>query len=73
MYDIAERTLKTHNGFVRLDEHYRSHPDIINFSNKQFYGRFLKIYTNPIINAITERNAGRSKKILVNEETLFAV
>lgn len=29
-----------------LDEHYRSHPAIIEFSNREFYGSNLKIMTN---------------------------
>jgi len=45
MYQIAKKALN--RDVVKLDEHYRSHPDIINFSNNNFYGRFLKIYTNP--------------------------
>ncbi len=31
---------------VSLDEHYRSHPQIINFSNAQFYNESLKIMTS---------------------------
>ena len=30
-----------------LDEHYRSHPDIIGLSNKLFYGGALSVLTNP--------------------------
>lgn len=47
IYEIAERSLKTEVGISKLDEHYRSHPHIIRFSNDNFYGRHLKVYTNP--------------------------
>lgn len=30
-----------------LDEHYRSHPQIIEFSNRMFYGRALTVLTEP--------------------------
>lgn len=47
IYEIAERALSSEAGFSKLDEHYRSHPQIIKFSNDNFYGRHLKVYTNP--------------------------
>lgn len=31
---------------VMLCEHYRCHPDIVNFSNKAFYDRKLEVYTD---------------------------
>jgi superfamily I DNA and/or RNA helicase len=45
LFILAEETLKTSQGVILLDEHYRSHPDIINFSNKLFYENKLKVYT----------------------------
>jgi len=47
MFEISDRSVKNDIGIIKLQEHYRSHPDIIRFSNDQFYGRFLKVYTNP--------------------------
>jgi len=35
------------SGLLLLDEHYRSDPDIITFSNDRFYGGRLRIYTEP--------------------------
>lgn len=34
----------------KLDEHYRSHPDIINFANKTYYDQDLIILTNDTLN-----------------------
>ena len=34
------------NNIVKLKDHHRSHKDIINFSNKYFYGEDLRIATN---------------------------
>ena len=47
IYDISERITKE-KGILPtfLDEHYRSHPHIINFSNLQFYNEQLKIMTD---------------------------
>ena len=47
LYDLAERTIKTKNEQpILLNEHYRSHPDIITFSNEYFYDRKLNILTD---------------------------
>lgn len=47
LYDLAERTIKEKNELpILLNEHYRSHPDIISFSNKYFYERKLNILTD---------------------------
>ena len=46
--DLAQRTIADQRSVTFLSEHYRSMPDIIAFSNKQFYEGALKIMTaNP--------------------------
>lgn len=50
LFHLARGVLRTDEGTIFLDEHYRSHPDIINFSKEEFYNRHnrrLKIYTEP--------------------------
>ena len=47
LYDIMERTIKDKNKSKRLlNQHYRSHRDIINFSNEHFYDKKLDIMTD---------------------------
>lgn len=47
LYDIAERTIKSNNKSpILLNQHYRSHGDIISFSNEYFYEKKLKIMTD---------------------------
>jgi len=47
LYDLAERTIKEKNDKpLLLTDHYRSHMDIINFSNEYFYENKLNILTN---------------------------
>jgi very-short-patch-repair endonuclease/RecA/RadA recombinase len=47
LYDLSERTIRGKNELpILLNEHYRSHPDIINFSNKFFYEEKLNILTD---------------------------
>jgi hypothetical protein len=46
LYDLGERKVGLHPGPVLLDEHYRSDPRIITFSNEEFYGGQLKIKTD---------------------------
>jgi superfamily I DNA and/or RNA helicase len=47
IYDIYERITNEKQILpTLLDEHYRCHPDIINFSNYRFYGGKLKIMTD---------------------------
>jgi hypothetical protein len=43
--DLAQTSIKTQDAVVFLDEHYRSLPKIINFSNLKFYNNRLKIMT----------------------------
>jgi len=47
LYDLAERNIRSKNEQpILLNEHYRSHPDIIDFSNKFFYEQKLNILTD---------------------------
>jgi len=47
LYDIAERTIKSRNKSpILLNQHYRSHWDIISFSNEYFYDKKLNIMTD---------------------------
>jgi KaiC/GvpD/RAD55 family RecA-like ATPase len=46
LYDLGDRSVGLHPGPILLDEHYRSDPRIIDFSNKEFYGNKLKIKTD---------------------------
>ncbi len=43
--DLVNETLDNQNQVIFLDEHYRSNPDIIRFSNERFYENKLKIMT----------------------------
>lgn len=43
--DYAQSALDVSQQSSQLDEHFRSHPQIINFSNKEFYDNSLKIMT----------------------------
>jgi hypothetical protein len=43
--DVASATIKSQEQVQFLDEHYRSMPDIIAFSNQHFYDGHLKIMT----------------------------
>ncbi len=46
--DLAEETITEQKRVQFLDEHYRSRPDIIQFSNRHFYNGSLRIMTqNP--------------------------
>jgi superfamily I DNA and/or RNA helicase len=47
LYDISERIIKNKENLpILLNNHYRSHEDIINFSNKYFYEKKLNILTD---------------------------
>lgn len=48
LYDLGERIIRSNNQTpILLDEHYRSHEDIISFSNQYFYENNLKVKTSP--------------------------
>lgn len=44
--DQVNESIKSQDNIIFLDEHFRSMPDIINFSNNQFYSGKLKIMTD---------------------------
>jgi len=43
--DLLSHRIESHEQTVTLDEHFRSRPQIIEFSNREFYGDGLKIMT----------------------------
>jgi len=43
--DYAMASEASHGGVTQLDEHFRSHPQIIEFSNRAFYNSSLKVMT----------------------------
>lgn len=45
MIDLAQRHIHDQNNIVMLNEHYRSAPDIIRFSNQHFYQNKLRLMT----------------------------
>ncbi len=45
LLDMVSASISTQNHVHFLDEHFRSMPDIIDFSNRQFYNSQLKIMT----------------------------
>ncbi len=47
LYDLAEKIKKKNNESpILLNEHYRCHHDIVDFSNEYYYGRKLSIATD---------------------------
>ncbi|OGO51332.1 MAG: hypothetical protein A2148_10525, partial [Chloroflexi bacterium RBG_16_68_14] len=44
LFDVAENAVRQHANFM-LDEHFRSEPHIISFSNRHFYDETLRIMT----------------------------
>lgn len=74
MIDLAQRHIQNQADIVMLNEHYRSAPDIIRFSNQQFYQNKLRLMTEkPAIEAkkhidvITVNNAKRIDGINIVE------
>lgn len=43
LLDLIENSLSSYRQVYTLDEHFRSHPSIINFSNQEYYGAHLKL------------------------------
>ena len=72
--DLALEKIEDRSQVQSLNEHYRSQPDIISFSNKTFYGNQLKIMTsNPTTNQnknlfLCELDGTRNKNGSNNEE-----
>jgi len=46
LFDIAQRSVAQQPGTILLREHYRSHAQIIGFSNEEFYDRLLLLRTD---------------------------
>ena len=46
LFDLARTTVGTSSRFVHLLDHYRSKPEIIGFSNSEFYGNILNVHTD---------------------------
>jgi hypothetical protein len=46
LFDISQRSVALRPGAILLREHYRSHAQIIGFSNEEFYGRQLVVLTD---------------------------
>lgn len=62
LLDLTSNILASQDQLTFLDEHFRSKPDLIRFSNQQFYGGNLHLMrANPL--AISETN---NKLIIVN-------
>jgi superfamily I DNA and/or RNA helicase len=53
--DLVSETLPSQDRVTFLDEHYRSHPSIIAFSNSAFYGGSLRIMTEKPCDMVTSR------------------
>lgn len=52
MIDFADDAILSQSDVVMLDEHYRSLPEIIDFSNRMFYGSNLRIMTEkPVLHS----------------------
>lgn len=45
LFDLACR-FSSKEGVINLIDHHRSHPEIIEFSNREFYGGHLRVVTN---------------------------
>jgi len=74
MIDYANEAISSQHDLVMLDEHYRSLPEIIDFSNRMFYDGNLRIMTekpvlnkNPPVEVINVANAKRVKGINIEE------
>ena len=53
--DLVNAKIHSQNQVVFLDEHYRSMPDIVSFSNKEFYDGGLNVMTETPV-TLTEKN-----------------
>lgn len=45
MIDVAQKNIQQHDAIIMLNEHYRSAPEIIRFSNQHFYQNQLRLMT----------------------------
>jgi hypothetical protein len=54
LFDIAERSVGARPGTLWLTEHYRSHAQIIGFSNEEFYDNKLIVRTDLLLRGIPQ-------------------
>ncbi len=77
--DLVNKHIQKQEQVIFLNEHYRSSPDIIDFSNKQFYAKALDIMTTSPINNkkkslfLETINGKRTDKGVNAEEAKFIV
>ncbi|VAW57895.1 DNA helicase [hydrothermal vent metagenome] len=76
--DLVSNVIKSQDSVVMLDEHYRSKPDLISFSNDKFYNSRLKIMQHRpdefmTGNIIIKNSAGTRNKQGVNRDEATAV
>ena len=57
LFDVASRVAGSGAHFTHLREHYRSRAEIIEFSNREFYGDYLTVHTDyrehPLVTSAT--------------------
>jgi len=46
LFDLCKTTVGTSGSYIMLKDHYRSRKEIIDFSNRYFYGNSLKVWTD---------------------------
>src|SRR5262245_33021522 len=65
--DLVNENISGQDRVIFLDEHFRSAPPIIQFSNETFYGNALHIMTEkpgePAASSLTLRNAGGQRRL----------
>ncbi len=77
--DLISNNITNQDQIHFLDEHYRSKPDIIDFSNQMFYGNGLKIMTQSLNNEVLENvrlhhvEGKRNKKGYNKEEAAYLI
>jgi len=76
--DLVNRQIDSHDNIIFLDEHFRSPPDIIGFSNQTFYGGRLKVmspnpFTREYENIVTHQVNGQRNGQGENQEEAEAV
>lgn len=69
LFDLASNFVESKN-IVRLKDHHRSHADIIEFSNDEFYGGDLRIATNYDNLKFIDKKEGGIRWININGKTI---
>ena len=63
LLDVVNGALPSQDDVVLLDEHYRSLPQIIEFSNRRFYGQALRVMTRrPDTHGDAQRRAAQGER-----------